>query len=57
MKSLTMKAIRFFREENGVTSIEYALIASLIAIIIVGAVTGVGKKLVDIFTNIEGQFP
>lgn len=57
MKSLTMKAVVFFREENGVTSIEYALIASLIAIIIVGAVTGVGQKLVAIFTNIEGQFP
>lgn len=39
----------FIREEDGVTAIEYALIASLIAIAIVTAVTGVGTKLKGLF--------
>ena len=44
-----MEASRFFREllreESGVTAIEYALLASLIAVVIVGAVTTVGLNL------------
>jgi pilus assembly protein Flp/PilA len=43
------KLKRFFKEEEGVTAIEYALIASLIAIIIVGAVTATG-------TSVQGTF-
>jgi len=35
--------------EEGVTSIEYALIASLIAIVIVGSVTNVGTAVMDLF--------
>lgn len=34
-----------FRSESGVTSIEYALIASLISIAIVGSVVGSGNAL------------
>ena len=44
-----MEASRFFREllqdEAGVTAIEYALLASLIAVVIVGAVTMLGLNL------------
>jgi pilus assembly protein Flp/PilA len=39
----------FLSDESGVTAIEYALIASLIAVAIIGAVTTVG-------TNISGTF-
>jgi len=37
------KLLRFIKDEEGVTSIEYGLIAALIAIVIVVAVTLVGK--------------
>ena len=40
---------QFAREEEGVTAIEYGLIASLIAIIILAAVTLVGTNLRGIF--------
>lgn len=41
-----MKAImNFLREEEGVTAIEYGLIAALIAIVIIAAVTVVGTQL------------
>ena len=36
---------RFANDENGVTAIEYGLIASLIAVVIITAVTLVGTDL------------
>ncbi len=40
---------RFVREEDGVTAIEYGLIASLIAIVIITSVGLVGTKLDQVF--------
>jgi len=40
---------RFLRDEEGVTAIEYGLIAALIAIVIIGAVTTVGTNLNLVF--------
>ena len=39
-------------EEEGVTAIEYGLIAALIAIVIIAAVTSIGQNLNVIFTTI-----
>lgn len=39
----------FAREEDGVTAIEYGLIASLIAIVIIASVTLVGTQLQAVF--------
>jgi pilus assembly protein Flp/PilA len=38
------------REERGVTAVEYGLIAALIAVAIITAVTTVGTNLTSIFT-------
>lgn len=35
----------FITEEEGVTAIEYGLIAALIAVVIIGSVTTVGENL------------
>ena len=43
---------KFVRDEEGVTAIEYGLIAALIAVVIIVSVTIVGTKLVAVFTNI-----
>lgn len=40
---------RFLQNEEGVTAIEYGLIASLIAVVIIGGVTTVGTKLDTLF--------
>lgn len=45
---------RFHQEEEGVTAIEYGLLAALIAVIIIVAVTAVGQNLNVIFTTIAG---
>ena len=48
-----MKQIkRFFRNEDGATAIEYALIASLIAVVIIGAVQVVGTKVSGVFSTV-----
>ncbi len=49
-----MQIIRtFLYDEEGVTAIEYALIAALIAVAIIAAVTLVGTDIAAIFTNIS----
>jgi pilus assembly protein Flp/PilA len=37
--------LSFFRDERGATAIEYALIASLIGMVIIGAVMAIGQQL------------
>ncbi len=36
---------RFVRDESGATAIEYGLIAALIAVVIIGALTTIGPSL------------
>ena len=43
---------KLLRDEEGVTAIEYGLIAALIAVVIIASVTLVGSKLTIVFTNI-----
>ena len=43
---------RFFKDEEGVTAIEYGLLAALIALVIIGAVALVGTNLSGTFTSI-----
>lgn len=52
MKWLMVKAMNFLREEDGVTAIEYGLIAALIAVVIIAAVTLVGTNLTAIFNKV-----
>ena len=46
---------RFARDDSGATAIEYGLIAGLIAVVIVTAVSTVGTKLTNTFTNIGNK--
>ncbi|MFK3738890.1 Flp family type IVb pilin [Massilia sp. TN1-12] len=45
----------FIREEDGVTAIEYALIAALIAAVIVGVVTTLGGNIKNVFSGIAAK--
>ncbi len=44
---------KFIRDESGATAIEYGLIAGLIAVVIIGAVTLVGTGLTDKFKEVS----
>lgn len=46
---------RFAREDSGATAIEYGLIASLIAVVIIVAVGAVGSKLTTTFNEVASN--
>ena len=46
---------KFIRDEQGATAIEYGLIASLIAVVIIVAVAAVGTALSTTFQNIAAH--
>ena len=46
---------RFIRQEAGVTSIEYALIATFICLAIITSVTQVGNNLSPVFNNVAAN--
>jgi pilus assembly protein Flp/PilA len=43
---------RFAKNESGATAIEYGLIAGLISVVIIGAVTAVGGSLITKFNAV-----
>jgi pilus assembly protein Flp/PilA len=45
----------YLTNDAGVTSIEYALVGALIAVVIVTAVTSIGNSLTPIFTTIASK--
>jgi pilus assembly protein Flp/PilA len=50
-----MKSIfsRFAFDESGATAIEYGLIAALISVVIIAAITGVGNSLKTTFNSVN----
>ncbi len=44
--------VRLLKDQSGVTAMEYGLIAGLVAVVIIGAVTTVGTELNAVFTTI-----
>lgn len=43
----------FLQDEEGATAIEYGLIAGLIAVVIIAAVTALGTNIREVFTDIS----
>ncbi|GAA0550114.1 pilus assembly protein Flp/PilA [Rhizomicrobium palustre] len=46
---------RFVRDESGATAIEYGLIAALIAVVIITALTTIGANLNTVFGKVSAQ--
>ncbi|MGG7054675.1 Flp family type IVb pilin [Nitrosomonas sp. ANs5] len=55
MNKLIQSAKQFWNDEQGVTAIEYALIAALIAVAIIVAVRAVGTDLTAVFNKISTE--
>jgi pilus assembly protein Flp/PilA len=53
MSNLVKKINAFWQEEDGVTAIEYGLIAALIGVAIIATVTIVGTSLQGKFTEVS----
>ncbi|PFH20345.1 MULTISPECIES: Flp family type IVb pilin [Burkholderia] len=52
MSKLMLKIRSFFQDEQGVTAIEYGLIAALIAVGIIATVSAIGTDLQTVFSTI-----
>jgi pilus assembly protein Flp/PilA len=52
---LAVRGITLFNDKRGVTALEYGLIASLIAVAIIGILSTVGTNLTNVFTKISNQ--
>jgi pilus assembly protein Flp/PilA len=48
---------QLWTEEEGVTALEYGLIAALIAVVIIAAVKAVGTKTSSTFNTVQQQMP
>lgn len=46
---------KFIADQSGATAIEYGLIAALIAVVIIGALTTVGTSLNATFTSVASS--
>ncbi len=42
--------IRIFRDQRGATAIEYGLVLAVVGLAASGAMTGIGTRLISIFT-------
>ena len=51
------RLISFFKDEEGVTAIEYSIIAALIAVAIITAVTTVGGDVTQTFDEVAAALP
>ena len=57
MKNLKARMKSFLVSEDGPTATEYAVMLALIIIVALAAITLLGEKVQDIFTNVEGGLP
>ena len=46
---------KLFKNEKGATAIEYGLIAALIAVAAIGAMTSIGKSLSNTFNTVSAK--
>ena len=49
------KLMRFFKDEDGVTAVEYGIMVALVAMAIVVTVTSMGGSLNTLFTKVDAQ--
>jgi pilus assembly protein Flp/PilA len=52
MKLVSLK--KLMQDDSGATAIEYGLIAALVSIAAITALTSMGENLTDIFTAVSG---
>jgi pilus assembly protein Flp/PilA len=54
-KQMQKLLVRFFKDEAGVTSLEYGIIASLVATAIIVAATNLGTKTGGTMANVKNN--
>ena len=57
MEEIMQKLIRFFKDEEGATAVEYGIMVALIAVVIIVAVALIGTNLNIVFDSVANQLP
>lgn len=57
MSTFTSAVRTFIADENGVTALEYGMIAALIAAVIVTVVSDLGQSILGAFDDIRSALP
>ena len=57
MSTFTSAVRNFIADEDGVTALEYGMIAALIAVFIIGAVSAVGTSIKGVFDDVVAALP
>ncbi|MEX3786200.1 Flp family type IVb pilin [Paraburkholderia sp. BR14374] len=55
MKDLIARVTRFVADQDGITAIEYGLLAGLISLAIIGAVQLLSGSISSVFTNLASS--
>lgn len=55
MNAIVKFVSKLSRREEGVTALEYGLIAALIAVVIIGAVSLLGNNISNTFNTVAGK--
>lgn len=53
MRDIKKKLVEFYRDEEGASAIEYALIAAMVAVALVTFITPIRGAVTDIFDSIK----
>jgi pilus assembly protein Flp/PilA len=54
MSQLRQSMIRFLKQEDGPTAVEYAVMLALIVVVCIGAITTLGSNANATFTSVGG---
>ncbi len=57
MTKFKNQLIRFFKEEDAPTMVEYGLLVALIAIVVIAGATLLGTKVLGTFNSAAGSMP
>jgi pilus assembly protein Flp/PilA len=52
MQSIIAQAKNFIRDENGITALEYGMLAALITVMIMASMASIGSTLSSVFSDI-----
>lgn len=57
VRKLRAKCVAFWREEDGPSATEYAIMLALIVLIAMSAIRGIGEGMEGVYQSIEGAIP
>ncbi|WP_321912836.1 Flp family type IVb pilin [Paraburkholderia sp. J11-2] len=52
MQKIIAQARHFVRDENGITALEYGMLAALITVLIMASIASIGSTLQNVFSDI-----